>query len=281
MKLNMNRVQIVPVESTFRQQLSASVLDLKQVFETRQLWTLGAIRGVGSRYRRTFLGPWWMTLSSIIFIFGLSYLRISLTGQDWKAAVPYVGVGFIGFGLIIGGMQSASGVFIGAGRAMVTGRQPYLSFIAGGNTAQLIEFGHDALVIFLMAFVFSFAITFMWLWSVVAVVLIVAASLGMGMWLGPLVARYRDVGPIVGVIIRMMFFLTPIFWSIDMIDTERVSIAKWNPFTYQLLAFRDPILGTHHGWIPMGVSAAWALGNLVVGFLVFTRVRAKLPYWVT
>jgi ABC-type polysaccharide/polyol phosphate export permease len=84
---------------------------------------------------------------------------------------------------------------------------------------------------------------------------------------------------------RLMFFLTPIFWSIDQLETTgRAWLAWFNPFTYQLLAFRDPILGTTHPGAPISpllMSAIIAGVNLVLGIFVFASTRTRIPYWAS
>jgi ABC-type polysaccharide/polyol phosphate export permease len=225
-------------------------------------------------------------LTSLLFIFGLSQLRIGLRGGDWKEAIPYVGLGFIVFGLIIGGLRDGASVFEGGGNAMLTSRLPISSLVFRNNFEQLLDFLHDAVAILAIIIIFDISFSFKWLESLLAVILIVLSSVGIGMWLGPIANRFRDVGPLINALIRLLFFLTPIFWSIDMVsENGREYLAWFNPLTYQLLAFRDPILGTVHyppfGISALGVSALLAFLNLTLGFIVFSKFRTRQVYWAT
>ncbi|MDD2857080.1 MAG: ABC transporter permease [Candidatus Nanopelagicales bacterium] len=272
---------VVPVDAPMRDQWAAARADIKATWRERRIWTLAALISVGNRYRRTILGPWWLTLSTVFFVFGLSFLRVGLGGGDLKNAVPYVGLGFIIFGLIAGGINVGSSTYVQAGAQLSTSQRPYSTYPMQGNAVQFIDFLHDAVVIIVIALFFSIPFTLAWGLSVLATFLIVASSIGVGLWLGPLAARFRDVGPLVSMVMRLMFFLTPIFWSIDQVTTnDRAWLAWWNPLTYQLLAFRDPILGTSHGLAPYVVTTLLAVGNLALGIVVFTKSRARIPYWV-
>ena len=279
------RVQVTPVESTLREQIRASISDFSRAWRDRQPWLVAAVVAIGNKYRRTILGPWWATLTTLMFVFGLAILRIGLSGGDLREAIPYVGLGFIGFSLISGGVLAGTSVFVSAGQQLSTSRQPYSAYVFWANTQQVLDFFHDAVVIIVLVVLFAIPVTLMWGWSIVALVLIVASSVGVGLWLGPLAARFRDVGPFVSALMRLMFFLTPIFWSVDELDaTGQAWLAWFNPLTYQLLAFRDPILGQVHPSAPiapMTMAAILAVVNLVVGLIVFTRYRARIPYWVT
>ena len=279
------RVQVTPVESSLREQIRASYGDFLAAWRDRQPWLVAAVVAIGNKYRRTILGPWWATLTTLMFVFGLAILRIGLSGGDLREAIPYVGLGFIGFSLISGGVLAGTSVFVSAGQQLSTSRQPYSAYVFRANTQQVLDFFHDAVVILILVVLFAIPVTLMWGWSIVALVLIVASSVGIGLWLGPLAARFRDVGPFVSALMRLMFFLTPIFWSISELEaTGRSWLAWFNPITYQLLAFRDPILGTEHPSAPIApltMAAILAVVNLVVGLIVFTRYRARIPYWVT
>jgi len=278
--------QIVAVDAPYSKQLSAAWADLKRSWKERNSWILAALRGLRNRYQRTYLGPWWITLSSLLFVFGLSQLRIGLRGGDWKEAIAYVGLGFIIFGLIVGGIQSAASVFAGGGNTMLTSRLPISSLILRSNFERLLEFLHDAVAILGIVIFFDIAFSWRWIESFLALLLIIASNIGIGMWLGTLANRFRDVGPFVNAGIRLLFFLTPIFWSIDMVSKNGSEYLAWyNPVTYQLLAFRDPILGTTHN-PPLGInvldmSAIIAIVNLVIGFIVFSKYRTKQVYWAT
>lgn len=285
-KSSTSMIQIVSVDAPYSKQVSAAWADIRRSWVERNSWMLAALRALGNRYKRTYLGPWWITLTSLLFVFGLSQLRIGLRGGDWREALPYVGLGFIVFGLIIGGLRDGASVFAGGGNTMLTSRLPISSLIFRNNFEQVLDFLHDAVAILAIIIFFDIAFSWRWIESLLAVIFIVLSSVGIGMWLGPIANRFRDVGPLVNALIRLLFFLTPIFWSIDMVsENGREYLAWYNPLTYQLLAFRDPILGTIHnpplGLSALTITAILAFVNLAIGFLVFSKYRTKQVYWAT
>lgn len=274
-------IEIVPMQAPLGRQMVAARDDLVAAWQQRRIWATYALRVAGNRYRRSVLGPWWQTLSTLIFVFGLAVLRSGLGGGDMREAIPYVGLGYVAFGLASGGITAGMNAYIGAGAELSTSRAPYSGYVLRAVAVEVIDFLHDAVAVLLIAAVFAMMIQPAWLWSLLAVVLIVASSVGVGLWLGPLAARYRDVPPLVSSVLRLMFLLTPIFWSIDnLAANDRSWLAWWNPFTYQVLAFRDPILGTMHHGLPMALTAGLAVVNLAVGLCAFTLCRARIPYWV-
>jgi ABC-type polysaccharide/polyol phosphate export permease len=244
---------------------------------------MASLVAIGTRYRQTILGPWWITLMTLAFVLGLAVLRVGLGGGDLREAIPYVGLGFIIFGLISGGVGAAAGVFRSSGARLSSVARPLSFYVFKSQSSQVLDFAHDAVAILVIVLVFAISFSVIWAQSVLVVCLIILGAVGMSWWLGPAVARSPDLGPIVGIIMRLAFFLTPIFWSIDELAEGRSAWAWWNPFTYLLLAFRDPILGTTHPGAPIDpllFTALWAVLNLAIGFVVFSLTSKRVPYWV-
>lgn len=278
----------VSLDSPFIAQLSASLRDLYRGVQKPQVWALGALRSVTNAYKKTILGPWWITISMCFFVFGLSYLRISLGGSDrsFSDAVAFVGTGFIAFSFISGAVTSAAGSFSSPQGVHATSALPLSTSIFRTVTANVLDFAHEVLVIVLLIAAFGIRPSWRWLEVVPAIFLVMLFHFGLLLWLGPLVCRFRDVGPIVSMIQRMAIFLSPIFWSVDQVQASgRLELAKWNPYTYFISAFRDPLLGITHelGVIPnpLVISFIIALANLVVGLLIFGYSFPRLTYWAT
>jgi ABC-2 type transport system permease protein len=104
-----------------------------------------------------------------------------------------------------------------------------------------------------------------------------------GVWLsvvlGVLCARYRDIQPIVANLIQVAFFFTPVMWSPEVLKS-RAWVAAYNPLYHMIELVRAPLMGRPLQW----ESWAWALGMLVVGFLLahflMRRARNRVPYWL-
>jgi lipopolysaccharide transport system permease protein len=97
--------------------------------------------------------------------------------------------------------------------------------------------------------------------------------------LGALGARFRDITPIIGSILQIVFFITPIIWKPELMKHGRRWLAL-NPFYDLLEIVRQPLLG---GTLtPQIIWSAIGFSLLLCALtaLLFTRVRARLAYWV-
>ena len=113
------------------------------------------------------------------------------------------------------------------------------------------------------------------------------AGLGIGLLLSVANTRYRDVGYLYSIFLRLFFYLIPIIWPLEFVD-RRIGIGwlrtlvRWNPFAKMIEISRD---GTYllewpafTDWIYV---AAWSCGLLLIGWMVFARSSADVAEGVT
>jgi len=147
---------------------------------------------------------------------------------------------------------------------------------------ELLQFGHNLIIVALFVVLGLVPVSPLLLLVVPAIVAFALNGIAIGLWLGPTVARFRDVGPFVASVLQVMIFFTPVFWRVDEIsEGSRAFLVLWNPFTYLLALFRDPLLGIAPPLIVwFGVLVVTGL-NVLLAAWVFTRSRSRLPYWVS
>jgi len=104
-----------------------------------------------------------------------------------------------------------------------------------------------------------------------------------GMWacllLGLLCARFRDIGPIVGAVVQVVFFVTPIMWHIDALRGGGALLAL-NPFFAAIDVIRAPLLGepvAPYSWLILIVIA---IVGWMLAFAMFARFRGRIAYWI-
>jgi ABC-type polysaccharide/polyol phosphate export permease len=270
-----------PLDAPLRRQAAAAAGDVAEALRRWRLWCYLATESVKNQYRRTTIGPWWLTLQTLAFVLGLAVLFGAIFHQRQHDFLPYVACGFIAFTLLSGTTRAAAQVFVDASASIVSNRQPLSALVLQAVAIEGLIFLHNLVIVAGLA-VFGFlVINLQSLLVLPAIALIVVNGVGLGLWLGPTVARFRDVGPLVTSILQMMMFFTPVFWRVDdLTDRARHALLIANPFAYLLDAFRGPLLGDASIGSFAGATAV-TLINVAVGVVVFTRTRSRIPYWVS
>ena len=78
--------------------LSRALRDLLQGFSSLHLWPMLGWQEVRMRYRRSVLGPFWLTLSIAVLLGAMGPLYGRLLNQDLSAYYPHLAVSFIEIG---------------------------------------------------------------------------------------------------------------------------------------------------------------------------------------
>jgi ABC-type polysaccharide/polyol phosphate export permease len=111
------------------------------------------------------------------------------------------------------------------------------------------------------------------------VLMIAINSVWLGAFLGVLCARYRDIPPIVGSLVQVFFFLTPVMWRPEMLKESRWA-ATWNPFYHFLEIVRAPLVSAPTNWLSWAVVLAITVLGFAATLLLFARYRPRVAYWV-
>jgi ABC-2 type transport system permease protein/lipopolysaccharide transport system permease protein len=100
-----------------------------------------------------------------------------------------------------------------------------------------------------------------------------------GVTLGMASARFRDVPRIITSLTQIVFLITPILWTPDMLG-PRIYLAYGNPFFHLIEIVRRPLLGSVPSidtvWVALFITAL----NLIVTVVIFSRYRARIAYWL-
>jgi ABC-2 type transport system permease protein/lipopolysaccharide transport system permease protein len=259
--------------------LRAAIADLIGGLELWELWSTLGWHDIRQRYRRSIVGPFWLTLSMGIMVAGLAYLYAGIFGQNIEGYLPYVATGMIVFSLISTLATEGSTVFIGSASLILQLRVPLSIYIYQMIWRNLLIFAHN-ISIYVIVLVFAkIDIGWNFFLSFVGLFLVVLNGVWIGVILGGLSARFRDVPPIVASIMQVAFFLTPIFWFPGSLPSRELFV-HLNPLYYLIEVVRMPLLGKTPPlsmWlVVIGLNCVGAL--VAVSF--YARYRSRIAYWV-
>jgi lipopolysaccharide transport system permease protein len=103
-------------------------------------------------------------------------------------------------------------------------------------------------------------------------------TVGIGWLVAPANVFFRDVGHLVGVLLLLGFFLTPIFYSREQAPKSYAPLYDFNPIAQLLDAYRAVLIdGSLPAYTPLVAVAAAALAIFAAGLAVFFSVRQSLP----
>lgn len=269
-----------PLDARWADRFRAACSDVAAGFARHKAWRYLAFEHVKNSYRRTVLGPWWLTAQTLLFVIGVGFVFSRINGQPIKAFLPYVSVGYLTFALLSGMTRSCANVFVGHSGSIKSTRQPLTSWVLRAVAIEVILFAHNVVII---AGLFAIGLIGVSPWlalAPLALLVILGNGLALGLWLGPLVARFRDLAPAIDSLLSVLVFFTPIFYRTSIFSGAQHLVVAWNPYTYLVDLFRDCILGIAPDAITWSGAAVVTAANSLLGLWLFSKTRSRLPYWV-
>ncbi|TCL05508.1 ABC transporter permease [Sodalis ligni] len=232
-----------------------------------------------ARYKRSMLGPLWLTLGAAIGVVGLGLVWSQLLHQDRSQFIPSLTVGLLLWQFISGTVTESTGVFVRQSQIIRNLQLPFFIHPIQLIARQCISLGHNLLVLVGVLIVYPQSLSWVNLLSVIGFGLVVLNLLWISVLLGLIGARFRDVEQIVQSLMPIVFFLTPVIYKAGHVGVSQTII--WlNPFTYFVTLVRDPIFGTVPAGFVYQTVIIMAIGGWTATLLFFNRHAPRLAFWI-
>lgn len=253
--------------------------DILDSILSSHLWFSLGWQDIKQRYRRSSLGPLWITLSLCITVLSMGFLYAKLFKQDIHTYLPFLAVGMVFWALISTLINESATVFIHAEGIIKQIPMAFGIHIMRMIWRNIIIFLHNMVVVLAVMVFFKINPGFNLLLFPLVVLLIVANGYWIGVLLGILGTRFRDIAQIIASIVQILFFATPVMWTPSSI-THKIWIIEYNPLYHFFSIARNSLLG---GTIPVQ-SWGIVLGITVLGwglaFQMLVRYRSRIAYWL-
>jgi ABC-2 type transport system permease protein len=259
--------------------------DLAQGWRQRSLWAHLGWQDIKQRYRRSVLGPLWISISMGVIALAMGVLYAALFQQDISVFLPYLATGLLIWYFISGCIIEGSEVFISNEGLIKHLPAPLSVHVYRMVWRQTIFFFHNLVIWALLMIIFPQPLNWTLLLAIPAFALLLVNGVWIAILSGIIATRFRDIPPIIAAVVQLLFFMTPIVWSYEILKSnpavgERARLAELNPVMHFVEILRRPLLGQEQVlryWVVVGVITVvgWAVA------MVFLRnYRARVAYWV-
>jgi lipopolysaccharide transport system permease protein len=248
-------------------------------FVTRHVtWRALAAGDIRSKYRRTLLGPWWITATNAITALIMGLVAGRFLGADMKTYLPHFMVSMTIWNFIASSLGESCNTMINAGGMIKAVDMPLLIHIMRMVQRNLIIFLHNIAIIPFIWLVYPWSIGPVMLLSLVGLMLVFIFVVSASMIVSLICVRYRDVPPVMAAVLQLLFFVSPIIWAPAQVKGGTLIVAL-NPIAHLLALTRDPIMGivpSFTSWAGAIVSVAALTAAMAY---IYTRYRARVVYW--
>lgn len=258
--------------------------DLTDGYHRRELWLHLGWQDIKQKYRRSVLGPFWITIATGTTAVAMGGLYSKLFHLELSEHLPYVTLGLIIWNMLNASILEGADVFIANEGLIKQLPAPLSVHVYRLVWRQMILFLHNIVIYVVIAIIFPKSWSLADLAAVPALALIMLNCVWVSICFGILATRYRDIGPLLGSLVQLLFFMTPIIWNDNILARQGAGawakIIELNPLLHYLDILRAPLLGAPqeiHHWV---VVVALTVFGWTLAAFALRQFRARVPYWV-
>lgn len=240
-----------------------------------------AVTDVRLQYRRSSLGPLWgtATLFAQISVIGLLFSR--LFDSDTFSYLLHLGAGLVAWIFVIGTLNESSQSLISSGPLIRQIPLPVTVHTFRVVMKNVVLFAHNLLALVPFFLLATDELSF-WMLLVIPGFLLALLNLSwLAIVLSVVSARYRDFPAIVSGVLVIVFYVTPILWSLEQLEGAWVQrVVPFNPFFHVVEVFREPLLGNPIPVLSATVLFLTALGGWGLARAIVARKSSQIAFWV-
>src|ERR1700761_8930013 len=268
-------------ESMLKYSTVAAVSDIAAA--TRRMPLVGILgwQDVRQRYRRSALGPLWLTISMGVMIATIGIVFGSLFHSPMTEFLPSLASGIILWSFISTVINEGCTSFIASDAIIRQLPIPLFVHVLRMTWRNVIILGHNLLILPIVFVAVGKSVHPVILVSIVGFALLTINLLWMALILGAACARFRDLSQMVGSVLQVVFYLTPIMWLPKSLPANvSVYLLDFNPAYHLLEIVRAPLLGYAPSAMNWAVSGVFAVVGWSVALIFYGYFRRRIAYWV-
>ncbi|MDE1900058.1 MAG: ABC transporter permease [Alphaproteobacteria bacterium] len=234
---------------------------------------------IRARYKRSVLGPLWITLSTAIGVVGMGFIWSALFKIDRTTYIPMLTVGLILWQFMSACINESTTAFTRQANIIRNLNLPLSLYPAQLVLRHVLNLAHNIPLFFIVALILGVHFNAHMLMAAPALLLVVLNLYWMSLLIGTLGARFRDLEYLVSMVMPLIMFMSPVMYRPGALP----SFGKYmwfNPLADMIEIVRYPLLGTP---TPMFIYAI-NIGMLAIGgaltFALFNAKRNRIAFWV-
>lgn len=241
------------------------------------LWLLTR-RDLRVRYSTSLLGYFWSILDPLVMA-GIYWFVFTQVFQRTVGAEPYIVfllTALLPWMWFNGAVSDATRAFLREAKLIRSTRIPRTIWVNRLVLSKGIEFLASLPVLALFAIVYGAEIGPGVALFPLAMLIQTALTAGVGLIVAPLVVFFRDLERAVKLVLRFLFYASPVIYGTADLPEELHFWAAFNPLSGIFSLYRAAFFPDQLDWFVVGVGAAISVAILAIGILVFTRTERSV-----
>ena len=251
-------------------------IDLKEIWNYRELLYFLTKRDIKVRYKQTVLGGLWAIIQPVftMVVFTLFFGRLAKMPSDGIPYPIFVYAGLLPWTYFANALSTSGNSLVGSANLITKVYFPRLIIPASASLAGLLDFFIAMLVMGAMMIYYNFIPNIGILLFPFLVGLTFLCAVGVGLWLSALNVQYRDIRYVIPFLIQLWMFVSPVIYPVSMVPQRFQWLLAMNPMGGVINAYRASLLGHMPiNWSLLGLSTVIIIILFLSGLYYFRRME--------
>ncbi|MER2519194.1 MAG: ABC transporter permease [Bdellovibrionales bacterium] len=253
--------------------------DIIKTFKNPSLILYMAWSDIRARYKRSVLGPLWITIGTAFGVVGLGFIWSELFKQDKATYIPSLTAGLILWQFMASCIAESTSVFTRQANIIKNLDLPLSLHVAQLALRHTINIAHNVPLFFIVALILGSPINLNTLMVIPGFLLVVGNLFWISLIFGMMGARFRDFEYLVAMILPLLMFLSPVLYRPNALPFSGKYI--WlNPLANMIEIIRSPLLGEPTPWFLYAVNGGMLLIGGALALAMFNAKCKRIAFWV-
>ncbi|MFT0171983.1 ABC transporter permease [Paraburkholderia mimosarum] len=236
---------------------------------------------VRQRYRRSALGPLWLTISMGVLIGTIGVVFGTIFKTPLKQFLPFLSIGIIFWSFISTVITESCSGFIAAEGIIKQLPIPLFVHILRMMWRNILILGHNLVIFPLVLLAVATLPQPTVFLAIPGFVLLILNLAWLGLLLALVCTRFRDLAQIVTSALQVVFYLTPIVWAPKTLTSPYAAyLLNLNPIYHLIEIVRAPLLGELPTVLNWTCTGGMAILGWAITLLVYGRYKRRIAYWL-
>lgn len=250
---------------------------IKKIYLYRHTLRDMTISQFKAKYAGSKLGIWWAMISPLILALSINFVFTSIFKINIPNYAIFVLAGIMPWFFATNALTEATNSFVISSPILKQGTFPRefipISFIL----ANLLNFLLGLVFLFPLFIILNFRIIKFLLFLFPIIIFHLLFIMGMGFLFSLVNVFFRDLSLLLPTVFMVWFWITPVFYSLDMLSFPFRWICLFNPMSYYIILYQNILFHAQTPSLSLIFTACFiSLLFFLLGYLVFIKKEAML-----
>ena len=248
----------------------------KNIYNYRELLKTNIKKEIRGKYKHSFLGVLWSFLNPLLQILVYAIIFPIILKNDIDNYVIFLCVGLIPWTFFTTIVTQSTGVIIANANIVKKVYFPREILPISVVTSAAVNFVISTIIILAFVLIYGMGITWHIVFYPIVLLIQYLFSIGISFLVSSLTVYLRDLEHLIGVAIMMLFYATPIVYSMQTLPENYKAIMALNPMAHIIEGYRSIF---HYQTTPdfkwLGIILIVSIVLCVIGYMVFKKLEKR------